>query len=196
MKNKSRFFALAALSFATLAMMPSAASAQWGIFGGNGSYNRNSSYVRNSRAMVVTLNNHSREFARRLDRELDRSRYNGRWNEDRLNAMAREFYQAADDLEDNWGNGRYGNRNDNDLRRVLMLGGSLDRELSRARLSWSLQSDWSRIREDLDRLRYSASNFGGYDDNNGWGRGNNGNGNWNRGNNSDQNRKNRFPFPF
>lgn len=209
MTNRLGFFALATLSTAILAMTPSTVSAQRSIFGGNG--NGNAGYNRNSRAVIVNLKNHSREFARRLDRELDRSRYNGSWGEDRLNAMAREFYQAADDLEDNWNRGRSVNRNDGDLRRVLVLGSNLDRELSRLRLSWSIQSDWSRIRDDLDMLRTVNTAYGGYDDDYRR-RGNGKNDDWNRGNgnypgnrrdrddrngrNSDPDRKNRYPFPF
>lgn len=203
MRNSIRLFAVAAFALTVLAV-PSVASAQWGIFGGNGGYNQNNGYNRNTRAVVVTLKNRSKEFARRLDRELDRSRYNGGWGEDRLNAMAREFYQAADDLEDNWDNGRNSYQTDNYVRRVVMLGNNLDRELSRARLGWGIENDWSRIRQDLTTLQRSYS----YNRNDNWNRGNNNgrNDNWNRGNgngryepngkNDRQDRKKGYPFPF
>lgn len=188
MRNSIRLFAVAAFALTVLAV-PSVASAQWGIFGGNGGYNQNNGYNRNTRAVVVTLKNRSKEFARRLDRELDRSRYNGGWGEDRLNAMAREFYQAADDLEDNWDNGRNSYQTDNYVRRVVMLGNSLDRELSRARLGWGIESDWSRIRQDLNTLQNS---YGSYNRNDNWNRGNrNDRDDWNRGNRNDRDDWNR-----
>lgn len=200
MRNSVRIFAVAAFVFAALAI-PSEATAQWGIFGGSGTYNdNNSGYNRNSRAIVVNLKNHSREFARRLDRELDRSRYNGSWGEDRLNAMARELYQAADDLEDNWSNGRNSYRTDGDVRRVLMLGNNLDRELSRARLSWGLERDWSRVREDLSLLGNTATIYDRGRDRNyrddDWDRGKRNNRGNSNGRNSNSNRKKGYPFPF
>lgn len=190
MRITLKTFTLAALSIAMLAMVPSAASAQWGIFGGSGNYNGNYGYDRSSRAMVVNLKNRSREFARRLDRELDRSRYDNSWEEDRLNEMAGDFYRAADELEDNWGNGRISYRTDGYLRRVLTQGRILDRELSRFRLSRSLESDWSRIREDLSRLGNTFIVYGQDSQGDRGGRRDRDEKNDNQG------RKKGYPFPF
>lgn len=159
MKRTITIFAAAAFALA-VATIPAEVSAQWGgIFRGGDDYNSNNGYRGNARAAAVTLKNRSREFSQRLDRELDRSRYDGRWREDRVNSLAKELYRAADDLEDSWSNGRSSNRTDRHLRRVMMASDQLDRELSSMRLSWGLERDWSRVRQNVSVLVRSYSSY-------------------------------------
>ncbi|MBK7706022.1 MAG: hypothetical protein IPN69_23480 [Acidobacteria bacterium] len=146
----------------------------------NGDYRNNQRYNRNLQSTIKNLKNRSKEFARRLDRELDRSRYDDRRREDQLNRLAQSFKNAADDLDDVYDNRRDSNRSETQAQRVIQLGNQLDSALYRARLNYSLQNDWNRIRQDLNTLS-NAYRYNNRNDRN------------NR-NNSDW--KNRFPWPF
>src|SRR4051812_16086176 len=106
---------IAVFAFSLLILgLPSFASAQWrdrdrddDYYGRNGSYGRNGGYNNsNLRSAINRLKNNSREFQRRLDRELDNSRYDGRNREDAINRIANDFKNAADRLENRFGNGR------------------------------------------------------------------------------------------
>lgn len=123
----------------------------------NRNRNRNDDYYGRNRgynngylnSAVKRLKSNSRNFERRLDRELDRGGYGGRRGEDYLNRLAEDFKEAADRLEDRFDNGRNLGRSSNEARQVLNLGEQLERELHRARLSYNVQNDWNRIRQDL-----------------------------------------------
>lgn len=139
-------------------------------------YRNNRNYNRgNLRSAIERLKNQSRNFERQLDRELDRSRYDNRRREDRLNDMARDFRNAADRLEDEFDGGRNLNDSYDEARQVISLGRQLENAVSRARLSYNLQNDWNRIRQDLNTI----SNAYGYNNNRR-------NGNW----------RNNVPFPL
>jgi hypothetical protein len=103
---------------------------------------------------VKNLKNTSRRFEDALDRELDRSRYDGTAREDNLNSLAKRFRKAADDLEDEFDGRNRGNmnRSSDEARRVISYGSQLDVALSRSRLAYnnfSLQQSWSAIERDL-----------------------------------------------
>ena len=186
---------LALFAFSLLILgLPSFASAQWGnrdrdrdddYYGRNRDDDR---YGRNRggynygylNSAVKRLRNDSRNFERRLDRELDRSRYDGRRREDHINRLARDFKNAAERLEKRFDNGRDLNRSQNEARQVVSLGEQLDRELRRVRISYNVQNDWNRIRQDL-RVVADAYRYG--------------NNNRNR-RNDDWRDRVRFPFPF
>lgn len=174
--------AVFAFSLMVLAL-PGVASAQWRDRDRNDDdyYNRNGRYNRNLEGTIKNLKNRSREFARRLDRELDRSRYDDRNREDRLNNLADDFRRAAAELDSEY-DGRNDYRNTQDeARRVIQLGQQLDNALYRSRLNGNLQGDWNRIQQDLDIL----ANAYGYNNNNRNNR-NDRNGGW----------RNRVPFPL
>lgn len=106
----------------------------------------------NNRALQSTirsLKNDSRQFARELDNQLDRSRINGSNREDQLNQLAKDFAKATDRLDDRFDNGRDLNRSQNEARRVLELGSQVERALSRARLNNNLDGYWNRINQEL-----------------------------------------------
>ncbi len=132
--------------------IPSFASAQWGSRDDDYYGRNNRTYGRNNgqlRSAVKRLRSSSRNFERRLDRELDRSRYDDRNREDRLNQTARDFQDAADNLENSFDNGRNLRNSADEASRVLQLGNQLERALSRTGLNYNLQNDWNSIRQDL-----------------------------------------------
>lgn len=126
-------------------------------------YGNNEAAVRSA---VKSLRNTSRRFEDILDRELDRSRYDGTRREDNLNALAKRFKNAAEDLDDEY-EGRGSRRSSSDeARRVVQYGSQLDQALSRSRLAYnnySLQSSWAAIERDLStiarayNIRYSGA---------------------------------------
>jgi hypothetical protein len=151
----------------------------------NDDYNRNGRNNRNLQATIKNLKNRSNQFERRLDRELDNSRYDDRRREDRLNQMAEDFVNATERLDSEYdGRGDYQNSYD-EAQRVLQLGNQLDRAISRARLNGNIQNDWSRIRQDLDVLA-NAYNYNNNNRNNRRNRQGNNNGDW----------RDRIPFPL
>lgn len=180
---------LTACAFALLiAGVPTVASAQWrndrdrnDDYGNRGGYYNQG----NLRSAVKRLENRTDNFANRLDRALDRSRYDDSRREDRIMDLAREFERAADRLEDRFDNGRNLSRSSNEAREVLNIGSQLDRQISRLRLSNGIQNEWNVIRQDL---RVIAQAYGGgyYNDRN----------NRNRRNNDDWRRNFPFPLPF
>jgi hypothetical protein len=184
MNRFKNLFAVLAFSLLVLAL-PTIASAQWRDRDRDDDYNRNGRYNRNLEGTIKNLKNRSREFARRLDRELDRSRYDDRNREDRLNDLAEDFRNATARLDSEYdGRGDYNDSYD-EAQRVLQIGRQLSNALNRARLSYNVQGDWNRIQRDLDVL----ANAYGYDNRN-----NRNNRNNRRNRNDDW--RNRLPFPF
>lgn len=171
--------------------LPTLASAQWRDRDrdrDDDNYGRNGGYYNRGQlqSAIERLKNNSKEFSRRLDRELDDDRYYRRNNYgDRLLDLAKDFRKAADRLEDEFDGGRNLRDSENEARRVIDLGRQLNNELYNARLSYNIENDWNSMRQDL-RTISNAYGYGNYDNNRrGRGRGN-GNGGW----------KNRFPFPL
>jgi hypothetical protein len=184
---------IAVFAFSLLILgLPAIASAQYRT-NRNDDYYGNNRNNRNLNATIKNLKNRANQFERRLDRELDRSRYNGRNREDRINQIAEDFANAAKRLDDRFDNRRNYNDSYNEARRVLDIGNQLDRALSRVRLSGNVQNDWNRIRQDLSVLANAYNT--------------NYNNNRNRRDDDDYNRnrrrtsnngdwRNRIPFPF
>lgn len=127
---------------------------------------------RNLQATIKNLKNRTKEFARRLDRELDRSRYDGNRREDQLNRLARDLREAANDLDDVYDSRRDNQRSQDEAQRVIQLGRQIDGALRRARLSYNLEGDWNRIRQDINTLsnayRYNSRNNGDWRDRSPW----------------------------
>lgn len=211
MNRFRNIIALAIFSLLVLAL-PNIASAQYNNrnnrnddgYYGNGNNNNN----RNLQSTIKNLKNHSREFERRLDRELDRSRYDGTNREDRLLQIAKDFQNATESLDNSYDNQRDYNNSQDQARRVLQLGSQLDRAVSRARVSNNVSSDLNRIRQDLSVLA-NAYNYNNNNRNGGYGQNddgyygnddNNGNNRNNRNNrrstNNNGNWRNAIPFPL
>lgn len=179
--------------------LPAIASAQYRN-NRNDDYNRNNGYNRNLQGTIKSLKNRANQFERRLDRELDHSRYDGRNREDRINQIAGDFAKAAERLDDEYDNSRDYNRSQDEAQRVLQLGNQLDRVLSRARLNGNVQSDWNRIRQDLSVLANAFnSNNNNRNSRNNRNRRDDDDYNRNRsrtGNNGDRRSRLPFPLPF
>jgi hypothetical protein len=197
---------IAVFAFALLILgLPSIVSAQWG----NNRDNRNDDYYgngsrnRNLQGTIKNLKNRSRQFERRLDRELDNSRYDGRQREDRILQIARDFQNATERLDSRYDNRRDYNNSQDEARRVLDLGTQLERMVSRLRVNSNLSSDWNRISQDLNVLR-NAYNYNGNRRNNRNNRNddyddddyNRNNRNNRRNTNNDWRRNLPFPLPF
>lgn len=183
-KNLLAFFAFSLLILG----LPTLASAQWRDRDrdrDDDEYSRqNGRYNRNLEGTIKNLKNRSREFARRLDRELDRSRYDDRNREDRLNNLAEDFRRATAQLDEEYDNRRDYRDSQDEARRVIQLGQQLENALYRSRLNNNVQNDWNRIKQDLNIL----ANAYGYDNRN----------NRNNRNRNDRNGdwRNRVPFPL
>lgn len=175
---------VAIFAFSLLVLsLPVVASAQWRDNRRNDDYYGNGGNNRNLQSTIRNLKNRSERFERQVDRELDRSRYDDRRREDRINDLARDFANAVDRLEDEYDNRRDYNNSRDEAQRVLQLGSQLDRAVSRTRISYNVQNEWGRIRQDLQVI---ANAYGGYYNDNNRNRRNRRNDNW----------RNRFPFPF
>jgi len=157
-RNLTAFFAFALLILG----LPTFASAQWG----NNRNNRNDdhygngSYNRNLQGTIKNLKNRSSQFERRIDRELDNSRYDGRQREDRVLQLAHDFKDATERLDREYDNRNDYSRSQDEARRVLDLGSQLDRVISRLRTNSNVGSEWNRISQDLNVLR-NAYNYNG-----------------------------------
>lgn len=160
-KNLLGVFAFALLVFG----LPTLASAQWG--GRDRDRNRddrdngyyNSSQLRNT---VRRLKSDSRDFVKFIDRDLDRSRYDGRNREDNVNQLAKDFRDAASRLESRFGNGRNLRDSEDEARDVLRLGNQLDRAMRRLRLSPNVENYWRNIDRQLEDISRAYNRRGGW----------------------------------
>jgi len=103
---------------------------------------------------IKNLRNNARRFEDDLDRQLDRSRYDGTAREDQLNNLAGRFKNAAEDLDDEYEGRSRGSMSSSsdEARRVVNYGTQLDNALSRSRLAYNninLQQTWRAIEQDL-----------------------------------------------
>ncbi len=181
-KNIITVFAFSLLVFG----LPTLASAQWRDRDNNDDddYDRNGRNDRNYdnrylKSAIDRLKDQSRSFDRQLERELKRNR-NDRYNDSQILRLSDDFKDAADELEDNFGNGRNLNNTRDEARQVLQLGSQFENALYSARLNNNLKNDWDQIRRDL---RTIADAYG-YQKNNRNNR--NRNGNW----------RDKIPFPL
>jgi hypothetical protein len=180
---------LAVFAFSLLILgLPALASAQWrddDDYYRNGrnrdrDYRNDRNYNRGAlRSAINRLKTRAEVFERRLERELDRGRYDGSRREDRLNDLANNFTRAAERLEDEFDGGRNMRDSYDEARRVVSLGQQIENALGRSRMGGYAQNDWNSIRQDL----YTIANAYGISYNR---RGNYGNGNW----------RNNVPFPL
>jgi hypothetical protein len=157
---------LAAFAFSLLILgLPALASAQWrddddyNRNNRNGDYRSNRNYNRgNLRSAINRLKNRAEVFERRLDRELDNSRYDNRNREDRLNRLANDFTNAAERLEDEFDGGRNMEDSYDEARRVLQLAQQIDNAMSRSRLGGYARNEWNAMRQDLNTIADAYGN--------------------------------------
>ena len=162
------FFAAAVLALC----LPALAAAQ-GTYGypdygrnRNGNYGRyDERHVRDS---IHRLDRLAKDFARDVDRALDRSRADGTPREDRINARGHNFRRAVSNLKSAFGNGRDLHRSRDEAQRVLQEAQQFDR-LGRSRVVDNrVASEWAQIQQELRiisnayGLGYGGYNNGGY----------------------------------
>ena len=96
----------------------------------------------------------AKTFRSSLDHALDQSRLDSTGREDDVNARVRDFEEATKQLHD-----RFDNRQSagSDVQNVLDRASRIDEFMRRNPLDRRAQSDWSRMRGNLDRL---ASAYG------------------------------------
>lgn len=119
------------------------------------------------------LKDYAHRLQRDLDHALDRSDEDGTRHEDRLNAVAQRFRDAASDFKDRVGDGRDLSRSAGQARRLLELGNWLEHNIEHHFDDYRLRSDWQRVNQELSVIAdIYGFGRGGYYDNGGypWGR--------------------------
>lgn len=100
-------------------------------------------------SLVVRIDEEARDLRRTVDRELDRSRLNGRRGEDQINELVREFNSSTRQLRREV---QRRNRARSEARDVLNQGARVERVLSRRRFSREVREQWNVLRRDLSIL--------------------------------------------
>lgn len=106
-------------------------------------------YRGNVRAIIRQLETDTDAFKSSLDSALDRSSLNGSRAEDEINAYVKQFEEATDRLRDRSEDQEYA---PNAAREVLNRGRSINVFMRNNRLGGRAESDWARVRSDLNRL--------------------------------------------
>jgi hypothetical protein len=167
--------------------VPAIASAQWGGNGRNGGYgNGNGNYNGALKSTIKRVKSQAKQLENAYD---NNNNNNGRWggngNNNSLEDLTDQFKNAADDLEDEFGNGRNLNNSYDEASRLVQLGQQIDRMIGNNRGGRGGYSNngmyaWNSIRNDLR----SIANAYGISYNN-------------RGNNNGRgNGRGNFPWPF
>ena len=143
--NVQRFLSIVAGLLLIFAVQTSDAFSQDGTLSGRNELGE----TRGLGTAIQRLSGDSRQFAKTLDRELDRSRYNGSRYEDNANRKAKSFLKAVDRFERAY---RAGARERQLLvyaERMLNQGADLNRIIERNSISPTVDRDWARVHETL-----------------------------------------------
>lgn len=106
-------------------------------------------YRGNVRDIVRQLESDTDHFKSSLDSALDRSTLNGTRAEDEINEYVKQFEQATDRLRDRTEDREFA---PNAAREVLARGRSINVFMRTHRLGGRAESDWAKVRNDLNRL--------------------------------------------
>lgn len=151
-----------------------------GGYGNNGGYN-NGQYGNNGnygdiRSTVRDLKDASKRFEKVLDRSSTYSKQGyggyGGYNDDNsrkyIRKLADKFKDAADRLDDKYGNGRNINNSYSEANKILDLGSQLEQSLNNYGMDGYMQNEWNRIQNDLRIVAntYNSNYNGGYNRNN------------------------------
>jgi len=160
--NSRRTMSFSIFAGALLALcLPIVATAQWDRYPDNGRDRNNRRYdERYLRDSIHRLDRLAKDFEKEVDRALDRSRRDGTRAEDRINAEAKQFRDAAGDLKSRFGNGRDLNRSRNEAHRVLQEARQLDRIGFGRYNNNRLSSIWSNIRRELNVIANAYGSYG------------------------------------
>ena len=109
-------------------------------------------YRGNVRDVIRELESDTDRYKSSLDNALDHSRLNGSRTEDEINDYVKRFEEATDRLRDRAEDSKYA---PNLAREVLNRGRSINVFMRRHRLGGPAESDWAKVRNDLNRLANS-----------------------------------------
>lgn len=109
-------------------------------------------YRGNVREVIRDLESDTDRYKGSLDNALDHSRLNGSRTEDEINDYVKKFEEATDRLRDRAEDRQYA---PNLAREVLNRGRSINAFMRRHRLGGAAESDWAKVRTDLNRLANS-----------------------------------------
>lgn len=109
-------------------------------------------YRGNVRDIIRDLESDTDHFKSSLDNALDHTRLNGSRAEDEINEHVKRFEEATDRLRERSEDREYA---PNLAREVLNRGRSINQFMIRHRLGGKAESDWARVRNDLNRLANS-----------------------------------------
>lgn len=99
--------------------------------------------------LIKQLESDTDRFKSSLDKALDRSRLNGSRTEDEINGYVKHFEAATDRLRDRAEDREHA---PNASREVLNRGRAINRFMNTHRLGGDAETDWARVRNDLNRL--------------------------------------------
>jgi hypothetical protein len=103
-------------------------------------------------SLLERIENDANRFRASLDAALDRSRLDDTNAEDTINQFVKDFEAATDRLEDRFNEKTTAS---GDVENVLKRAAFIDRFMKRHLLNVGVQSDWSRLRLDLDQLSHA-----------------------------------------
>ena len=106
-------------------------------------------YRGNVREIIRQLESDTDNFKSSLDSALDHSSLNGSRAEDEINEYVKQFETATDRLRDRSEDREYA---PNLAREVLTRGRSINVFMRSNRLGGRAESDWAKVRNDLNRL--------------------------------------------
>ena len=109
-------------------------------------------YRGNVRETIRQLESDTDQFKSSLDSALDRSSINGSRAEDEINDYVKKFEEATDRLRDRSEDRDYA---PNAAREVLSRGRAINNFMRSNRLGGRAESDWVRVRNNLNRLANS-----------------------------------------
>jgi len=111
---------------------------------------RNRAWYRgNVREIIRQLESDTDRYKSSLDSALDRSTLNGTRTEDEINEYVKQFEEATDRLRSRSEDREYA---PNAAREVLTRGRSINVFMRTHRLGGRAESDWAKVRNDLNRL--------------------------------------------
>ena len=106
-------------------------------------------YRGNVREIIRQLETDTDDFKSSLDSALDHSTLNGTRAEDEINEYVKHFEEATDRLKSRSEDREYA---PNAAREVLTRGRSINVFMRTHRLGGRAESDWAKVRNDLNRL--------------------------------------------
>lgn len=110
---------------------------------------------------IKHLKSDTKDFVKFVDKDLDKSKYDGSRREDSLNNLALQLRDAASRLESRF-NGRNLDNSENEANEVLRLARRVDGAMRRVQLSPNVEAYWKNIDRQLDQVAraYRRNNRG------------------------------------